>query len=373
MAVSLGLLTRGQAWALRAPYIVAAAPGSMTVCWETAPQAESCQDFKNLSPGKEFNYSLPGLGATWTAKALPGPSQEFSFAAFGDSGTASRAQKKIAAIIKVFDPELVLHLGDIIYPKGDPRDYDPKYFDIYGETLSRIPFFPAIGNHDYGFRNGALAQQRFEEVYNRIFRRLKYYSFDAGDAHFVSLDTNKAFGNEAAAPFGPGSEQRAWLEKDLAKSKAKWKIVFMHVPAYSTVRGLGNSDSVRDALAPIFERYRVDLVLAGHVHVYERSRPINGVVYVNAGTGGAELTYSDEHAEWQEKLILRYGLALVKVKASALELSFIDEDGRIRDSVLISRERTAALKRSRESAVKVQKIMERLRNIFLPPLKPPRY
>ncbi|MDB5243707.1 MAG: metallophosphoesterase, partial [Spirosoma sp.] len=112
----------------------------------------------------------------------------------------------------------------------------------------------------------------------------EYYSFDHGNIHFVSLDT---YGYETASTteiFPSGSKQLEWLKGDLDSarkdSRIKWTVVFFHHPPYTM--GSKNSDTdpesinVRAKLVNIMDAYKVDLVLTGHSHTYERSRPLNG-------------------------------------------------------------------------------------------------
>jgi 3',5'-cyclic AMP phosphodiesterase CpdA len=80
------------------------------------------------------------------------------------------------------------------------------------------------------------------------------------------------------------AEQRAWLEATLAGATERWKIVALHHPPYSAGYQ-GSSREARQAFAPLFERYGVQLVLSGHDHDYQRSHPLNGVTYVVSGAG----------------------------------------------------------------------------------------
>jgi 3',5'-cyclic AMP phosphodiesterase CpdA len=259
------------------------------------------------------------------------------FAAFGDSGTGGRAQQRVAALLKQSDPDLLLLLGDIVYPHGGNKDYDSKYFRPYAEWLHRIPFFPALGNHDYGFKGAEKGRRRFEEGYHRIHHKPPYYSFDAGPAHFVSLDSNQAYGIEAAAPIGPGSPQRLWLEEDLASSKAPWKFVFLHVPLYTSMTHHGDNTFLRESLEPLFRKHKVDAVFQGHDHFYERSHPIGGILYVTVGTGGGGLYQISSPQEWVAKHLMVHGLLRGKLKGTRLDLEFIDEHGKVRDHFVVEK------------------------------------
>jgi hypothetical protein len=167
-----------------------------------------CRVVTGLTAGATVAYEVGGL--TGTAATLPatGP---LRFAVLGDSGTGGKEQFAVAAALEKSDAAFLLHTGDIVYQRGAMADYGPRYFKPYRRILSRIPLYPAVGNHDYANQTigAGLGRRRFEEVYRRIHRKPAYYSFDAGPVHFVSLDTNQAFHIDAAAPFGPGTAQDA--------------------------------------------------------------------------------------------------------------------------------------------------------------------
>ncbi len=342
LALALVLLAPGVARAqelTRGPYLVAATATSAEVCWR-ASGLQGCRVLRGLRPGEEFSYEVPGSPRRWRARALPGPSSPLRFAVFGDSGSGEAPQWRVAGVLERSHPQLVLVLGDIVYPRGADDEYDQKFFAPYGPLLSRVPFFTAPGNHDYGNHWFAgPGQRRFEEAYRRVHDKPKYYSFDAGPAHFVSLDDNEADYIAAAAPIGPGSEQRAWLERDLAASRAPWKIVFLHVPLYTSTAFHGDNDYLRRWLEPLFRRYGVQVVFQGHDHLYERSRPIGGIVYVTAGSGGADLHRSPRKAgaDWVSSSVLSYGLVEARLDLKSLHLEFIDDQGRVRDAADIPR------------------------------------
>src|SRR5206468_10104446 len=101
----------------------------------------------------------------------------------------------------------------------------------------------------------------------------RYYAFESGPALFVSV---AVFGTD----YSPGSPQYQWLERTLASSTQPWKFVFMHWGPYSCSIVHGSNMTVREVLAPLFERYGVDIVFSGHDHDYERSHPVQ-----ESGTG----------------------------------------------------------------------------------------
>ena len=116
----------------------------------------------------------------------------------------------------------------------------------------------------------------------------RYYTFSEGIVQFFALDTN---------PNAAWEQQLRWLEDNLASSLATWKIVFGHHAIYSSGKHGRNSDLIR-RLTPLFSKYGVQLYCNGHDHHYERTKPIDGTVYLTAG-GGAS-TRSVGKSEWTE-------------------------------------------------------------------------
>lgn len=316
---------------------MAVSTAQATACWREPDETEAeCQSVLG-------DYTIPGSTRSWTAPLLPGKAP-LSFAVIGDSGKGNEAQWAVARRLTELDPRLVLHVGDIVYSRGSDKDYDDRYFKPYAPLLARRPLFPAIGNHDYAndFVFHGRGERRYRKVYQAIHHRPKYYSFDAGGAHFISLDTNGAFGIPAAEPIGPGTEQDAWLKADLAGSKARWKAVFLHVPVYTGVKH-GDHERLRLWLEPIFQAGGVDVVFQGHVHLYERTKPIGGVVYVTVGTGGAELHErkggpdAPASSALFATVVQAYGLLSVRLESDRMTMEFMDIDGDIRDTAILKK------------------------------------
>lgn len=159
-------------------------------------------------------------------------------------------------------------LGDLIYPDGDPTLTESVVLEPYAATLDGgTILMPALGNHD-------IMRGDQDEILTILGRERAWYSQRVGNALVIVLDSN--------VPDDP--EQLTWLDAELAASQDRWIIVAMHHPPYSA-GAHGSSRNVREAFTPLFEKYGVDLVLAGHDHDYQRSNPINGVTYVVSGAG----------------------------------------------------------------------------------------
>ena len=332
MPALLSLLASLSFAAVRGPYLVDASSVSARVCWRDAAGEDSCADWNDLEPGADFTYTIRGREGSWTARTLPPPAKPLRFAVFGDSGSGSRKQAKVAEVLAGWLPDLLLIAGDVVYNRGEDERYDARFFAPYGDLLSRRPVFPAAGNHDYGNTSSPdKGRRRYDEGYGRVFHRPPYYSFDAGDAHFAVLDTNWEGGTEAAQSVSQGSPQRAWLEADLAASRARWKFVLMHAPLYSTGPH-GGSYALRGSLEPLFRRHRVAAVFQGHDHHYERFQADYGTLYFVVGTGGAALRSPTRGLAAPRKTLVEHGFLGVSLEGPEAVFEFYDASGALRDS-----------------------------------------
>lgn len=199
--------------------------------------------------------------------------------AVGDTGSGNANQQAVAdrmAELHRRDPvDLVLMAGDNIYPDGDIALFDAVFRRPYRELLQAgVPFHAVLGNHDIRTDKGqAQLRQPLLGMAGR------WYSLRRGPVEFFMLDTNSR----------PGwSQQLPWLEKALAASTARWKVVVGHHPLYSA--GIyGDNPTAIARLTPLFRRHRVQLYINGHEHAYERSVPLDGTTYLGVGGGGAWL------------------------------------------------------------------------------------
>ena len=283
----------------------------------------------DLITGTEVTYrvSTSGVelasGAFRTAGAADRP---FSFAVIGDSGTGSTDQYAVADRLVALDPNFVLHTGDVVYPSGQADGYDPYFFQPYQALLKRAPIFPTLGNHDVVTDNDQPYLDAFYLPHNNPANSEKYYAFDWGNAHFTALDFND----------GPSTAQLNWLQADLAATHQEWRFVFYHQAIYSSGPH-GYEPYIigkRAVLAPIFEANHVDVVFNGHDHDYERTKSINGVIYIVSGGGGASL-YDVTPQSFSAFAASVHHTVYVTVDGCQLALQAIKADGSIFDSTTL--------------------------------------
>jgi acid phosphatase type 7 len=230
-------------------------------------------------------------------KTMPvvGSTQKIRIMAMGDMGNNSTNQINVRNAWQTFNgtnyTDAWILLGDNAYNNGLDAEYQTNFFNIYQGSLTRNHvLWPAPGNHDYAQSSARQADHLIP--YYDMFTLPKngeaggvasnteaFYSYNYGNVHFVALDS---YGWETGSTrlydtLGP---QAVWLKQDLAANTQPWTVVYFHHPPYTM--GSHNSDteteliSMRQRIVPILERYKVDLVLNGHSHSYERSYLLNG-------------------------------------------------------------------------------------------------
>lgn len=357
----------------RGPFLQLLSPYSVLVVWRTDQLADTSVEhgldesyrfrdsdpgrvtdhallLTDLVPGTLYHYRIGGDGQVLsegkTFRTAPDPSlptTSFRFTAFGDSGTGVQAQLDVAAWIERSEPDLVIHVGDVVYPGGPPDgDLDTRFFQVYRETLARAPCYISLGNKELELDGAAayLAAFHFPEDSPRPER---YYSFNYGNALFVALDTND--------DLSAGSVQHRWLEEKLEATDRFWKIVFLHHPIHSSTPGVPPH---RASLEPLFDRHRVDLVLQGQNHYYERTFPLRagskvdddqepdyrdpgGTIYLVTGGGGGSLAVAVPDSRSARYASVFHHLE-IEVVDSVLSLRAVDRAGAVLDAMTLTRD-----------------------------------
>jgi 3',5'-cyclic AMP phosphodiesterase CpdA len=382
-----------------------------------------------LVPGGRFEYRLLRNGQPiFAAEGIAPKSvdQPYRFVAFGDVGAGTAEQKAMALRAWQSKPDMVVVPGDIVYEYGLVNEYDKNFWPTYnadtasgaGVPLMRqVPMFTVPGNHDIDNRdldkypdglayyffwdqplNGPLGaeggpivpkltanetnRRQFLAAAGDAYPRMANYSFDYGNTHWTVLDSN---------PYvdWTNKDLKDWVAKDLASAtQATWRIVTFHHPGFNSSNEHLEQQQMR-LLAPILEAGKVDLVLNGHLHNYQRSYPMtfkiqkngngtllmggkdgtrvrgrvvngrwtldknfdgktqtkpNGVIYVVTGAGGKELYDVDQHDapdSWQPftKTFVSnvHSLTIVDVKAQTLKVQQVTAEGRELDAFTISK------------------------------------
>jgi len=322
----------------------------ITISWETSAPTRSIVQFgqgpgygltAEANPGIFHNVPLTGLepnrtyhfrfgdGVEWsgdhTFRTAPrqGP---FTFLVVGDTlaDLPDTSWPSVAGLLNRTEGAFILHTGDLVLSGSHPESWH-DFFELEGSPAWTRPLMPCMGNHEEN------AQIYFDQF--ALPDAEQWYSFDYGNAHFVSLSTE----NDLRGP------QLAWLREDLSSTNATWKIVYFHKPPYCSSGGWEN---VRKTWCPLFDAYHVDLVFNGHIHVYERTKPIrngtvaesplNGTIYIIAAGGGAHLG-SVTRQSWIAREGSFHHFLKLSVDGNTLTCQAILPNGSIADSFTITK------------------------------------
>ncbi|WP_257454957.1 metallophosphoesterase [Archangium lipolyticum] len=311
-----------------------------------------------LLPGRTYSYVVEACGSVAGVrqfKTATGPeTTRVRFTAMGDFGTGGTAQSQVLKLLAQPSRagEFLLALGDNAYESGTEADFQDHMFKPMAALLRATPIFPAPGNHEYVTNQGQPYLDNFYLPANNPEKSERYYSFDWGPVHFASLDSNCVIGL-ATSDRCTLAAQKSWLAQDLAATKRPWKVVFFHHPTWSSGEH-GSQLKMRREFAPLFEQYGVDLVLTGHDHNYERSKPMKGdavaasgtrgIVYMVVGSGGASLrAFPGSQPSWTAfRDNTNAGYLDVTVDGGTLSAKFITPSGTVRDSLTLTKTLPAA-------------------------------
>jgi len=254
---------------------------------------------------------------------LPLKPNSVRFAVIGDMGTGNKAQYELAAKLieyrQKFPFEFVITVGDNIYDGSAPSDFQSKFERPYKTLLDAgVKFYAVLGNHDK-------PNESFYKPFNMDGQQ--YYTYKKGNARFFALDSNSMSPRELA-----------WLEKELQNSGSDWSICYFHHPLYSSAAFHGSSTELRVVLEPLFVKYGVQVVFAGHDHVYERVKPQKGISYFTEGASG-----SLRAGNLKKTVLTAVGydqdrsFMLVEIAGDELHFQTISRTGRTVDSGIIRR------------------------------------
>ena len=307
---------------VRGPYLQKATQSSVILRWRTDAPTDTRVNFgispvslnssvvnagfttdhevelTGLNPGSSYFYEIGSFSSTYFGtgntyfSTLPATDAEapYQFLVLGDCGTGQQEQIDVKnAVVSAFGQHFdgVLLLGDNAYQSGFDDEYQSNFFNNkYNEIFENTVIWPAPGNHDYNNHIPFSPAPAYYNIFNCPTNgesggvpsgTEKYYSFDHGNIHFVSLDSYDE-------PLSASAQMATWLSADLAANDKEWLIAFWHHPPYT--KGSHDSDNpffldgelvdMREQILPILENYGVDLVLNGHSHSYERSMLIDG-------------------------------------------------------------------------------------------------
>lgn len=269
---------------------------------------------------------------------MPAAGQPCRFAAWADSQGGWPTFGRLVALMAARAPHFSVGIGDLVNDGSDPAAWR-AFLAATAPLAVQVPVIPVAGNHDYdGFYN-TLRPQHYLELFRPS--GTTWFAWSCGSARFVAIDLNAEFPIGVSA----ASKQHEWLMNEVRSPAwigAAWRILLVHQPPWSrSWAGYDGDESVRALVEPLAATHRLDLVIAGHSHAYERlARPVSGrevqVLITGGAGGGLEAPLGAEPAG-RGTIVLRHHFVDLTATRQALTASAIDADGRSFDRWRINR------------------------------------
>ena len=245
------------------------------------------------------------------------------FVGAGDIATSGSGDEETAQLLDNI-PGTVFTLGDNAYTNGTLTEYTNYYEPTWGRHKARTR--PSPGNHEYNTSGAAGYYDYFGDIAGPD--RRGYYSYDLGDWHIISLNSNISM--------SAGSTQEQWLRADLAATTAKCVLAYWHHPRFSS--GSHGSSSAPQPLWQALYDYNADVVLVGHDHNYQRfapqtptgaADPARGIREFVVGSGGrGYYTFATPIANTEAHNYDTFGILKLTLYADSYTWEFIPVAGK---------------------------------------------
>ncbi len=259
--------------------------------------------------GTPSGESLESASTSATAK----PEAITTIAVIGDFGSGTDDERAVADLVISLAPSAVVTVGDNVYSDAG---YESLVGDYYRPFVNAQTFFPATGNHDYsqGIANF--------DAYFSYLNGQRTYRVSRGPIDFFVLDGDAAISSDTR------NATMEWLRMQAGESTAPFKVVAVHYPPFSSGDQHGSSPDMQWDFAGM----GINLVIAGHDHIYERIET-DGVTYVVNGSGGKGL-YACSSPRVAGSIVCddsHFGALLLSASDSQLTARMIATDGTVID------------------------------------------
>lgn len=297
---------------------------------------------EDLRPGRVYLYRIVGPtehSDLHRFQTVPLRADAVTFIVYGDSRSHPDRHRKLVERMIAIKPDFVVHTGDLVDSGKAYEQWDEQFFEPLRGLMENVPIYIAKGNHEGDDGN---------------FERLLIppgeendFTFDAGPIHYMCADNISEWVDD--------ERLLRRLVDDAKTSKATWKFVSYHEPSLNF--GGHNSDWKRAKALLGFAEARVDFVLTGHSHLYERIRPVapprtggSHVTYITTGGGGAS-THDIKPHTCHARTKAVHHFCVFRIKANALRMDVFDIDGRVIDHLVLNKKAGRLSKRYVETAV----------------------
>lgn len=328
------LLPEAQSFVVR---WLSSTPGNASVWWGTS-ESELTNESSVSSETTLFELPLQDTTDTFYYRIgqkktlsdvyqiqVPKPGEEtdgFSFTLWADSQGGWKTFSRLMYQTNEYNDRFSVGAGDLVANGSDSLQWKSLLASL-GQANGRFPFYMVPGNHDYDGYYDDLSPQNFNRFITTPSGK-NYFSWQYANCAFIAIDPNETF------PVGfEGSAQREWFLSELqspAWKAATWHFVVLHQPPFSQGwPGYHGDEVVRQLLEALYEPARIDFVVAGHTHDYERLTQTFGtqkVHFLIVGGGGGGLEPEGEMSEYpvMDAVVRQHHLARMFVHADSIHL-----------------------------------------------------
>lgn len=305
-------------------------------------------ELAHLQPGTNYEFRIGRSSPLYRFRTMPSKVTDvFSFISGGDCGINQAAVANNQQAARQ-DPQFAVIGGDLGYDNGRSVETSLAFLKNYSRHMvapdgRMIPLIAGIGNHevDGGYDKPRSKAPFFYALFDGLFPETGYNTLDFGDyLSLVLLDTGHT--TQIAG------EQADWLEKTLRARKDHPNVMVVnHVPAYPSFRSStasskdkkGTGEDNRKHWVPLFEKYRVPVVLEHHDHTFKRTKPLidsredeNGVLYLGDGSWGRlRAAKSPDQLSYLAKSSSDFHLSLHRLQGKERFHLALDSTGKVMD------------------------------------------
>ncbi|NJL75710.1 MAG: hypothetical protein HC892_12470 [Saprospiraceae bacterium] len=303
-----------------------------TVAYQKQVEGIFTFSLSDLKPDTTYYFQIkqPPFYSELFALKTEDTTLPFGFTAWGDSQGGWKTFQTLAQNMVQKSPAFSIGLGDLVADGSEPSQWLGFLYALQ-PLSSTVPIFPVIGNHDYdGYYDDLIPV-----LYQQHIRSDNYFAWTYNNCYFVALDPNERF------PIGIQDKQREWFFEQIASKawkNSEWRFVLLHQPPYSQGwKGYHGDEFIRELIDQNAASAKIDFVLSGHSHCYERwskqyeQQQTHFLILGGAG-GGLEDAESSEYPK-MDTVIKAHHYGYFNVNKEGIDFEVIGLKGEVLEKI----------------------------------------
>lgn len=305
-------------------------------------------ELSGLTQGREYRYKIGGFEGSFR---VPQESDVTRFLYLGDvqfQESMEEYEEWGQMVRRVYrehpDLDFAVIGGDLVNSPGELPQWEA--FLEACDVFAKLPLATVAGNHEgvhsnytyqklFALPDDAEEDQSGEEFYSLDFGNVRMLMMDSS---FLTEERRQSMGKDAWAK----EEQRveAWIRSRTGSCEKPWLAAVIHHPVYGMHDEDTVSPQIRRLWAPLLETGGVRIVFSGHQHLYQRTRPIHGVVYLmgNSGKRESRFFHGNNLPEYTQQIYDRgANYQIVEAGARRLKMTSYNKKGLVIDETVLGR------------------------------------